>query len=115
LKKISQGKLESKHAIHLRQTSFNQIKSHISRTTKLKIITNLQTLKTIIPIIWLSLINIGQSKLEDSVQHAYNPGLARKYQWQEFPVVITGKYRSGKYSKFELKREILGNMIFRCD
>jgi hypothetical protein len=76
----------------------------------LKIITNLQTLKTIIPIIWLSLINIGQSKLEDSVQHAYNPGLARKYQWQEFPVVITGKY-----SKFELKREILGNMIFRCD
>jgi hypothetical protein len=34
---------------------------------------------------------------------------------REFPVVITGKYRPGKYSKFELKREILGNMIFRCD
>jgi hypothetical protein len=25
---------------------------------------------------------------------------AGKYQWQEFPVVITGKYRPGKYSKF---------------
>jgi hypothetical protein len=34
---------------------------------------------------------------------------------REFPVVITGKYRLGKYSKFELKREILGNMIFICD
>jgi hypothetical protein len=28
------------------------------------------------------------------------PGLAGKYQWREFPVVITGKYRPGKYSKF---------------
>ena len=27
-------------------------------------------------------------------------GLAGKYQWLEFPVVITGKYRPGKYSKF---------------
>jgi len=26
----------SKHATHLRQTSFNQIKSHISRTTNWK-------------------------------------------------------------------------------
>jgi hypothetical protein len=42
-------------------------------------------------------------------------GLTGKYQWQEFPVVITGKYHPGKYSKFELKREILENMIFRCD
>jgi len=42
-------------------------------------------------------------------------GLAGKYQWREFPLVITGKYRPGKYSKFELKWEILGNMIFRCD
>jgi hypothetical protein len=28
---------------------------------------------------------------------------------REIPVVIIGKYRPGKYSKFELKREILGN------
>jgi hypothetical protein len=35
--------------------------------------------------------------------------LARIYQWWEFPVVITGKYCPGKYSKFKLKWEILGN------
>ena len=34
--------------------------------------------------------------------------------WPEIPVVITWKYRPGKYSEFQLKREILGNMIFRC-
>jgi hypothetical protein len=27
-------------------------------------------------------------------------GLVWKYQWWEFPVVITGKYCPGKYSKF---------------
>ena len=26
--------------------------------------------------------------------------LAGKYRWQEFPVVITGNYHPGKYSKF---------------
>ena len=26
--------------------------------------------------------------------------LAGKYRWREFPVVITGNYRPGKYSKF---------------
>jgi hypothetical protein len=30
----------------------------------------------------------------------FGSGLAGKYQWQEFPVVITGKYRPGKYSIF---------------
>ena len=28
------------------------------------------------------------------------PRLAGKYRWQEFPAVITGNYRPGKYSKF---------------
>ena len=28
------------------------------------------------------------------------PRLAEKYRWWEFPVVITGNYRPGKYSKF---------------
>jgi hypothetical protein len=42
------------------------------------------------------------------------PGLAGKYQWREFPVVITEKYRPWKYSKFYLKTQV-GNMIFRCD
>jgi hypothetical protein len=32
--------------------------------------------------------------------------LAGKYQWRKFPVVITGKYRPGKFSKFQLKWEI---------
>ena len=31
---------------------------------------------------------------------SWSPGLAGKYQWREFPVVITGNYRPGKYSKF---------------
>ena len=26
--------------------------------------------------------------------------LAGKYRWREFPAVITGNYRPGKYSKF---------------
>jgi hypothetical protein len=30
----------------------------------------------------------------------HDTGLVGKYQWQEFPVVITGKYRPGKYFKF---------------
>ena len=34
-------------------------------------------------------------------------GLVWKYQWWEFPVVITGKYRPGKYSKFQLKLKAL--------
>ena len=33
-------------------------------------------------------------------------GLAGKYQWREFPVVITWKNRPGKYPKFELKQEV---------
>jgi hypothetical protein len=60
----------------------------------------------------LALTDFLQTILNYCVQHAYHPGLAGKYQWQEFPVVITGKYRSGKYSKFELKREILGNIKY---
>jgi hypothetical protein len=34
------------------------------------------------------------------VKFIYLTGLAGKYQWREFPVVITGKYHPGKYSKF---------------
>ena len=29
-----------------------------------------------------------------------NTRLAGKYRWREFPVVITGNYRPGKYSQF---------------
>ena len=35
-----------------------------------------------------------------SLKAVFKSGLAGKYQWREFPVVITGKYRPGKYSKF---------------
>ena len=30
----------------------------------------------------------------------YMSRLAGKYRWREFPAVITGDYRPGKYSKF---------------
>jgi hypothetical protein len=39
------------------------------------------------------------SKTQDTIFQLI-PGLAGKYQWREFPVEITGKYRPGKYSKF---------------
>ena len=39
--------------------------------------------------------------------------LAGKYRWWEFPAVITGNYRPGKYSKFCLsgKYEIFRNIF----
>jgi len=36
----------------------------------------------------------------DEMTHDDVTGLAGKYQWREFPVVITRKYHPGKYSKF---------------
>ena len=32
--------------------------------------------------------------------HHFDTRLVGKYRWREFPAVITGKYRPGKYSKF---------------
>ena len=67
------------------------------------------TFNNISVILWRSVLlmektatNHGQMLSRNVVSSTpcLSAGLAGKYQWQEFPVVITGKYRPGKYSKF---------------
>ena len=47
----------------------------------------------------IDLAKSGYRTLSKNISE-FATGLAGKYQWREFPVVITGKYRPGKYSKF---------------
>ena len=44
----------------------------------------------------------------------YAARLASKYRWREFPVVITGNYRPGKYSKFWLSGKYWEIQNFRA-